>query len=42
MSTKDVPSAAEPLEKIFTGLKNRSGEIRLQSAQELRKHVGTV
>ncbi|KAI5120260.1 hypothetical protein M0805_004596 [Coniferiporia weirii] len=42
MSATDVPSQTEPLDKIFAGLKNKNPEVRLQSAQELRKHVQNV
>ncbi|EJD07323.1 atypical/PIKK/FRAP protein kinase [Fomitiporia mediterranea MF3/22] len=42
MSSPEVPAQLDPLDKIFAGLKNKNPEVRLQSAQELRKHVRNV
>ncbi|THH04859.1 hypothetical protein EW145_g5218 [Phellinidium pouzarii] len=42
MSATDLPVQTEPLDKIFSGLKNKNSELRVQSAQELRKHVQNV
>lgn len=38
-----APNAQTPAEKlsaIFTGLKNRNADIRVQNAKELRRFVG--
>ena len=39
MSAKDDTAQSDTLEKIFTGLKNKNYEVRLQRAKDLRKYV---
>lgn len=39
MASSDPSAHSEALDRIFLGLKNKNAEVRLQSAQELRKHV---
>lgn len=39
MSATDAPAQIDPLDKIFFGLKNKNADVRLQSAQDLRKYV---
>ena len=39
MSLADPATLVDPLEKIFNDLKNKNPEVRLQSAQDLRRHV---
>lgn len=40
MSLADPAALVDPLDKIFNDLKNKNQEVRLQSAQDLRRHVG--
>lgn len=39
MSAADTPAQVDPLDRFFAGLKNKNPEVRVQSAQDLRKHV---
>lgn len=36
----NVQAPAEKLSTIFTGLKNRNADVRVQNAKELRRFVG--
>ena len=42
MSLADPTTLVDPLDKIFNDLKNKNPEVRLQSALDLRRHVGVA